>query len=261
MDTSTSARPLNITDVARTHHDALFPNRVSTLAVTDPELIEVFDNFAFDEVLAHTHLEPRLRLLVTLAAIMGSQAVNEYKVMVGAALNVGVTPIEIKEVLYQGVPYLGLARVYDFLHATNDALRNHGVDLPVDGQSRTTPETRYEEGLAVQKAIFGARIEDLYAKSPKDLLHIQRMLSSNCFGDFLTRNGLPIPTRELVTLSFLIAMGGADAQVKGHIQGNVHVGNDRAVLIDVITQLLPWVGYPKTLNALACLNEVAPAQA
>jgi 4-carboxymuconolactone decarboxylase len=46
--------------------------------------------------------------------------------------------------------------------------------------------------------------------------------------------------------------------VKGHVRGNVNVGNSRDVLIDVITQLLPWVGYPRTLSALAAVNEVAP---
>ena len=258
MSTDPSPRPLHITDAARKHHDEMFPHHVSTLAVTDPELIEVFDNFAFDEVLAHTRLDTRTRLMLVLASIIGSQAVNEYKVMVGAALNVGVTPIEIKEVLYQAVPYVGLARAYDFLHATNDVLRGRGVAQPLDGQSTTTPETRYDKGLAVQKEIFGGLIDEMHARSPKDHLHIQQMLSANCFGDFLTRTGLPIRTRELVTLSMLIAMGGAESQVKGHIRGNVNVGNDRAVLLDVITQLLPWVGYPRTLNALASLNEVVP---
>jgi 4-carboxymuconolactone decarboxylase len=64
--------------------------------------------------------------------------------------------------------------------------------------------------------------------------------------------------RERVTLSILIALGGADSQVKGHIRGNLNVGNGRDVLSDLIAQLLPWVGYPRTLNALAALNEVAP---
>jgi 4-carboxymuconolactone decarboxylase len=100
-------------------------------------------------------------------------------------------------------------------------------------------------------------IDDMYDKSPKDQLHIQRFLSANCFGDFYTRTGLDMRMRELVTLSILIAMG-ADAQVKGHVWGNLNVGNGRDVLIDVITQLLPWVGYPRTLNALNAVNEVAP---
>lgn len=64
--------------------------------------------------------------------------------------------------------------------------------------------------------------------------------------------------RELITLSILIALGGTDAQVKGHVRGNLNVGNDRNVLIDVVTQLLPWVGYPRTLNALNAVNDVIP---
>jgi 4-carboxymuconolactone decarboxylase len=58
-------------ETARHNHNALFPGRVSTLAVTDPELIDVFDNFAFDEVLRESRLDARTRLMVQLAAITG----------------------------------------------------------------------------------------------------------------------------------------------------------------------------------------------
>ena len=44
---------------AQKNHDELFPGRISTLAVTDPELIETFDNVAFGEVLAHGNLDAR----------------------------------------------------------------------------------------------------------------------------------------------------------------------------------------------------------
>jgi 4-carboxymuconolactone decarboxylase len=40
--------------------------------------------------------------------------------MVRAALNVGLTPVVIKEILYQSVPYVGVAKVFDFLKATNE---------------------------------------------------------------------------------------------------------------------------------------------
>jgi 4-carboxymuconolactone decarboxylase len=246
-----------ITDAAHKNHEELFPNHKSQLKASDPELIEIFDNFAFDDVIAQSKLDTKTRLILILAAIIGSQAANEYKVMLGAALNVGITPIEIKEILYQSVAYVGMARAFDFLHATNEVLTSRGHRLPLTPQSTTGAETRYEKGLAAQKAIFGKMIDDMYDKSPKDQLHIQRFLSANCFGDFYTRTGLDTKIRELVTLSILIAMG-ADAQVKGHVRGNLNVGNDRNVLIDVITQLLPWVGYPRTLNALNAVNEVAP---
>lgn len=247
-----------ISDTAHRNHEELFPNHKSTLGITDPELIEIFDNFAFDEVIAQTRLDTKTRVMLTLAAIIGANGTAEFRVMAGAALNVGVMPIHIKEIVYQSVPYVGMARAFDFIRAANDVLTSRGVSLPLDGQSTTDATTRSSQGLAAQKAIFGTVIDDMYQRSPKDLLHIQRLLSANCFGDYYTRGGLDVRMRELITLSILIAFGGADAQVKGHVRGNLNVGNGRDVLIDVITQLLPWVGYPRTLNALAALNEVAP---
>ena len=95
-------------------------------------------------------------------------------------------------------------------------------------------------------------------ETPKNQLHIQDFLSANCFGDYYTRGGLDTKTRELVTFAMLISMGGCEPQVKGHVQGNLNVGNNKEVLLDVITQLLPYLGYPRTLNALRCLNEVDP---
>ncbi|MBN3888108.1 MAG: carboxymuconolactone decarboxylase family protein [Nostoc sp. JL31] len=248
---------VRISEAADKNHEELFPNHKSTLIVTDPELIEVFDNFAFDEVIAESKLDTKTRVVLILASIIGSQAVNEYRVMVGAALNVGVTPIEIKEILYQSVPYVGMAKAFDFVHATNEVMSSRGIQLPLEGQSTTSPETRYDKGLAIQKAVFGETIDQMYQRSPKEQLHIQRFLSANCFGDYYTRNGVDIRVRELITLSILIALGGVESQIKGHIQGNLNVGNGKDILLDLITQLLPWVGYPRTLNALKCLQEVA----
>lgn len=255
---NSAERSVRITDAAHKNHEELFPNYKSTLKVTDPELIEVFDNFAFDEVIANGKLNTKTRVILILASTIGSHAVNEYKLMVGAALNVGITPVEIKEILYQSVPYVGMARAFDFVHATNEVLAGKGVQLPLEGQSTTSPETRYDKGLAVQRAVFGEAIDQMYERSPKDQLHIQRFLSANCFGDYYTREGVEIRVRELITLSILIALGGVESQVKGHMQGNLNLGNGRDILLSVITQLLPWIGYPRTLNALKCLNEVAP---
>src|SRR5208282_3039794 len=128
-------------------HDEMFAGHVSTLAATDPEFIDFFDNFAFDEVLRHSNLAPRIRLMVQLAAIIASQALREYRVMLGAALTAGVTPVEAKEVLYQAVAYVGVAKADDFLHATNEVLTERGIALPLPGQSSTTPETRLRKGL------------------------------------------------------------------------------------------------------------------
>lgn len=248
---------MRISETAIKNHEALFPNRKSTLIATDPELIEVFDNFAFDEVLEYGNLDTQTRMMVILASMIACQALSEYKVMLGAALNVGVIPVAVKEIVYQAVPYVGMAKAYDFIHVTNETLESRGIKLPVESQSTTSPETRFEKGLAVQKGIFGEMIDKMYQDSPADQIHIQKYLSANCFGDYLTRTGIDIKTRELLTFSMLLSLGGCEPQLKGHIQGNINLGNDKARLMSVITQLIPFVGYPRALNAIRCLNEVA----
>lgn len=245
-----------ISETAQKNHDELFPNHKSTLALTDPELIEVFDNFAFDEVLSYGNLDTKTRLMVILASLIAQQTLSEYKAMLSGALNVGVTPVEVKEVVYQSVPYVGIAKTFDFIHATNEILESRGIKLPLEGQSTTSTETRFEKGLALQKEIFGDMIDKMYQESPANQLHIQKHLSANCFGDYLTRKGLDIKIRELLTFSMLLSLGGCEPQLKGHIQGNLNVGNDKEVLLSVVTQLLPYVGYPRTLNAIRCINEV-----
>jgi 4-carboxymuconolactone decarboxylase len=244
---------------AQKNHDELFPNYVSKVAVSDPELVEVFDNFAFDEVLMHSKLEARTRLMVQLASMIACQAVREYRIMLGPAMVAGVTPVEIREIVYQAVPYIGISKVLDFSVATNEFFAERGVALPLPLQATTTPETRYEKGIELQKIIAGEEgLKKMLDAAPPDQLHIHRFLAANYFGDHVSRSGIDLQIRELLTFSMLISLGGCDPQVRGHVVGNLNVGNTRAILIDVVTQLLPYIGYPRTLNALRCVDEAAP---
>lgn len=256
-----TARPAAATGLSQTaarNCAAWFPGNASQLDATDPELFEIFGNFAFGETQQYGDLDLKTRILVTMASTLAQHAVAEYRTTLEAAWANGVTPVEIKETLYQAVPYVGIAKVTDFIGVTNDFLLQKGVRLPLEPQSVTAPDNRFERGLALQKAIFGERIERMHQTAPANQLHIQKYLSANCFGDYQTRKGHDAKTRELLTFSMLVSLGGCEPQVKGHILGNMNVGNDKATLLTVVTQLLPYIGYPRTLNAIACLNEVIP---
>ena len=258
--TAATAKPISsirLSETAIRNHDEWFPGYVSTAKLTDPELIEVFDNFAFDDVMQYGNLDRKTRIMVTMASTIAQHTIYEYKMMLRAAWGNGITPTEIKEILYHAVPYVGIAKVIDFLGVANEFLTENGVKLPLEPQSSTSPETRYEKGLETIESIFGKGMvsEDAVPENQK---HIQRYLAANCFGDYQTRSGLDMKMREMLTFSILISLGGCEAQVKGHIRGNVAVGNDKDTLLAVVTQLLPYNGYPRTLNAIACLNEVIP---
>lgn len=229
------------------------------MAATDPELAKIFGNFAFGETQQYGTLDVRTRILVTMASAVALNAQAEYCRMLEAALANGITPVEIKEVLYHTVAYAGMSRVEDLLNVANEVLAAKGIQLPLQPQSVVTPADRVEKGRALQNDIFTkANIDHMYNSAPANQLHFQVYLSGNCFGDYQTRPVFDARMRELLTFSILISMGGCEPQVKGHIQSNVNVGNDKATLLAVVTQLFPYLGYPRTLNAVACLNEVIP---
>ena len=237
------------------------PASQQLLSVTDPEYTERFEAFAFSEVVnqVKTTLDDRTRHICYLATLLGCQGIDEYCELLPQALKNGVTPVEVKEIVYQATAYLGLGRVRPFLTATNDVFRHCGIELPLAPQAQTTMENRRERGTQAQVDCFGEGMRDFWKSGPDDSRHINLWLADNCFGDYYTRSGLNVKMRELITFCFLAAQGGCEPQLKGHIAGNYHVGNDKDFLIAVISANLPFIGYPRTLNALNCIREVETA--
>lgn len=248
---------MSITEASKKYHEKMFPDYHSKFLETDPEFIERFDNFAFDEVVNSDDLDDRTRMMAILAALIGSQSIDEYRAMLPAALNFGVTPVEAKEIVYQAVAYLGIGRVFPFLHAVNNVLTELGVELPLGPQSTTTTETRLEAGEQAQIDIFGEGMRGFAQSGPEESRHINKWLTDNCFGDYYTRNGLDYKQREMITFCFLSAQGGCEPQLTSHAAANIRIGNDKQFLIKVISQYLPFIGYPRSLNALRCVNEAA----
>ena len=248
-----------ITKFAKQYHEKMFPGYVSKFLETDPEFIERFDNFAFDEVINEPgqELDDRTRFMAILATLLGCQGIDEFHAMLPAALNFGVTPVEVKEITYQAVAYLGIGRVFPFLKAVNEILEARGVKLPLEGQATTTVENRRENGTQAQVDIFGEGMRDFWQSGSEESRHINYWLADNCFGDYYTRTGLDYAQREMITFCFLAAQGGCEPQLTSHAVGNMKVGNDKAFLIRVISQCLPYIGYPRSLNALRCVNEAA----
>lgn len=246
-----------ITDNAKAYHQKMFPGYVSDFLQTDPEFIELFDNFAFDEVVNHDDLNDKTRFHAILATLIGCQGIDEFKAMLPAAFNFGVTYVEAKEIVYQAVAYLGIGRVFPFLKATNEILEKLGVELPLEGQSTTTTDIRLEAGIQAQVDIFGDGMKEFYKSGPEETVHINRWLADNCFGDYYTRTGLDYKQRELITFCFLAAQGGCEPQLTSHASANMRIGNDKAFLIKIVSQCLPFIGYLRSLNAITCINNAA----
>ena len=252
---------MDISEFAKQYQAKMFGGENCPLAETDPEFVERFSNFAFDEVVNSGELDGKTRFLAILATLLGCQGIDGFRVMLPAAINFGVTPAEAKEVIYQAVAYLGIGRVLPFLNAANEIFRARGVQLPLEGQAHTTAENRLEAGEQAQIDIFGEGMRG-FAETGRDTNgQVNKWLVDNCFGDYYTRGGLDYKQREMITFCFLAAQGGCEPQLTSHAAANMRVGNGREFLIQIVSQCLPYIGYPRSLNALRCVNDAAKAQA
>ena len=220
-----------------------FWNDDRTLAQTDPEFIELFPNFAYDEVVNepganHPDLDDATRSMAILAALIGCQGLDDFELMVPVAFESGVGAVQV-------------------LKKTNEILEAKNIHLPLEPQSTTTPETRAEAGEQAQIDIFGERMRGFAQSGPEKTRHINKWLAGNCFGDYYTRGGLDTRRREMITLCFLAAQGGCEPQLTSHAAANMRVGNDERFLIAVVSQCTPYIGYPRALNALRCIADAA----
>lgn len=248
---------MTITEQAKNYHEKMFPGYQSQFLQTDPEFIERFDNFAFDTVVKQDGLTEETRFMAILASLIGCGGIDEYQAMVPAALNFGVTPVIIKEIVYQAVAYLGIGRVLPFLKATNQIFNELKIALPLTGQATTKTTDSLAQGEVAQLAIFGDHMKDFAHQGPAETQHINQWLVENCFGDYYTRNGLDYPQRELITFCFLVAQGGCEPQLTSHAQANMRLGNNKTFLIGILSTLIPYLGYPRVLNGLNCVKVAA----
>ena len=223
----------------------------------DPEFHEIFKRFAFNEVYEYSTLTQKESVLVTLASLIACQSPKAFKKILLSSINKYITPEEVKELLYQSVPYVGFGRAHNFFGVVIKVIEKKGIDLPLENRSNTTSDNRRQKGREIQDRYFGAEmIQAMNDDAPEGQKHFNAFLEGFCFGDFYTRDGLNDQQRELITFVFIATLGGCENQLRGHTQGNLSVGNNKEKLVSAITVVLPYIGFPRSLNALSIINEI-----
>jgi len=226
---------------------------------------QLFDNFGriekndpeFHEVYKHSTLDEKDSVLVTLASLIACQSPKAFKKILLSAINKYITPEEVKELLYQSVPYVGFGRAHNFFGVVIKVFDKKGIEMPLENRSNTNAEDRYQKGREIQDRYFGVEmIQAMNDNAPEGQKHFNTFLEGYCFGDFYTRDGLNDQQRELITFTFIATLGGCENQLRGHTQGNLSVGNDKEKLVSAVTIMLPYIGFPRSLNALAIINEI-----
>lgn len=225
----------------------------------DQELTTMLYDFIYGEALYHGQVSPKMRQYAILACLVTKSSLKQLRTQIDIALNMGITPSEVKEVIYQCASYVGFDNSLDAMDVANEVFATHGYNLPIKSQATVTDETRYYDGYTVQKGIFGDVIDNMKNNTPEYKRYIiVNYLSSLCFGGFYTRKGLSLQEREIVTFTAIATMNPLMNQVKDHMNANLAVGNTKQDLVDIIGHCVAYLGFPRALTLLAILDQVAP---
>lgn len=222
------------------------------LRASDGALARIFSRLTAD-VASRAALPERDRRLAVLSACMGCGGTDAFRAELADALDAGFPPEAAREAVMQATAYLGMGRAFPFVQAAA-IFAVDGVSFPPEPEDGGDRAAR---GEAMQVAIFGEGMRGFHASGDALARPVNLLLSENCFGDYYVRGGLSARERELVTFCLLAAQGGCEAQLAGHVAGNFNVGNDAAYLGKAVLCILPWIGYPRSLNALACVRNAA----
>lgn len=249
-------------ELCKKNYTTLFGGEALTGQGTDPEMMDILQKFIFGEVFRTGELDIKTREMITCVTLATMQTLPQLKAHAGAALNVGVTPVELREAIYSCAPFIGFPKTLNALTVINEVFKERGISLPLEKQGTVTEENRHEKGAAVQERLYPGGIsqvmEDIPGKMGDD---VERFLTEYCFGDMYTRGGLDLKTRELLGYCVLTTLG-ADSQLRSHFQGNLNAGNSKETVVAAVIQCLPYIGFPPAIKALKIIKEasaVSPA--
>ena len=225
-------------------------------AANDPELAAVMKNYLYADIVKQAKINQTERKLIEIVVLTTNQNHKFLSRVAGEALNLGVKPLEIREALYHVAPYIGFPKVFEALDVVNEVFTAHGIKLPLEDQGTTTDTDRFEKGLAFQVGAYGDRINQMRDSTPDYQKHLQDNFSAFCFGDTYTRGTLDYKMREMLTMAVIGTLGTGEPQYKSHVAGTLAAGATKEEVIGIITVMNPYIGFPRTLNALRIANEV-----
>ncbi len=224
---------------------------------TDPEFMDILQKFIFGQVSQVGTLDNKMRELITITVLSCLQALPQLKSHVGACLHVGLSPIEIREAIYQCAPFIGFPRTLNAISTMNEVFKANNIVLPLANTATVTEEDRFSKGSAIQNPIYGDEIAERYKDLPAGMGEdLARFLTELGFGDFYTRDGMDVKTRELLVLAILTALGQT-GPFKSHVLGNLKIGNSLETQCAVIMQAMPYCGIPNAFGSFNVIKQVA----
>ena len=234
----------------------LFKVNPNDFKSNDPELMKILQNYIFGDIFATGELTFKEREIITVVCLTVIQCLPQLKAHINAALNIGNTPLEIREAIYTCFSFIGFPRTLNAIDVFNNIMKEKNIVLPLESGKTIEDKDRYEKGLEIQKPVFGDALDKMLSKVPGKFGDIAAKLTTETyFGDTYTRKFLDVKTRELINVVTLVALGNFGL-LKPHIGAAIKLGNTKEKIASTLLQCAPYVGNANAISAMLVLIEV-----
>ena len=234
----------------------LFKRNPNDSKSNDPEFMKILQNYIFGDIFATGELTFKERELITVVCLTVIQCLPQLKAHINAALNIGNTPLEIREAIYTCFNFIGFPRTLNALEVFNNIMKERNISLPLENGKTIRDEERYEKGLEIQKPVFGDALDKMLKNVPGKIGEITAKLTTETyFGDTYTRKFLDVKTRELINVVILVALGN-NGLLKPHIGAAIKLGNSKEKVASALLQCAPYVGGANAISAMLVLSDV-----
>lgn len=229
---------MNRIETCKENYRTLFRGEALTGQGSDPEMMDILQKFIFGEVFTTGDLSLKQREMITCVTLATMQTLPQLKAHAGAALNVGVTPLELREAMYLTAPFIGFPKMLNAVSTVNEVFKERGISLPLENQTTVTEDNRHEQGAAIQDKLYHGGISGVLSGIPGNLDEdVSRFLTDYFFGEIYTRGTLDIPTKELLGYCILTTLE-AESQLQSHFHGNIKAGNSPQTVASAVIQTL-----------------------
>ena len=194
------------------------------------------------------------RMICALAALAAVQRLKKLRRHVGAALELGLTPQAIVEVLVQIGIYAGFAASEEAVEAAAEEFAARQVAMPEEPARTDSLEALTERGCKLMEQLHGDRARQGYAAPGNTVTGALYPLAIQYgYGEIWFRPGLDLRQRALVAVAAFTAL--KLGQVEKFGQSALNMGLSRTEVIEAIVQTAPLSGFAPALNALGGLSE------
>ena len=121
-------------------------------------------------------------------------------------------------------------------------------------------ETRFQRGCELLRQVDDAGGETVISSLADIAPDLGRYIVEFAFGDIYAREGLSLQERELVTIASLLTAGGCEPQLRVHLNGARNVWVPPEKIVETLIHCVPYVGFPRVLNAVSAAKEVFAAR-